>query len=194
MTPKEKNLLWAGNMWYFGEGLLGPLFAVFAQKVGGNILDITWAWSVFLLVTGVSIIVVGMFAHRITRRKGREKLMVFGYALNALFTFGYVFVSTPTELLIVQAGLGLAVALSAPTWLALYSENSQGKKHDTYAWAMESGSQRLVVAVAVLCGGYVVTHYSFATLFLCMGCVQTLATHMVSTPGWTRALRSVSKR
>lgn len=176
MTPREKNLLWAANIWYFGEGLLGPLFAVFAQKIGGNILDITWAWSVFLLVTGISIIIIGRFADSMVRNGGREKILIAGYALNALCTFGYLLVSSPMQLLLVQGGLGLAIALSAPTWLALYSENSHVKKYDTYAWALESGTQRIVVAVAILLGGYIVSHYSFATLFIIMGCVQVVAT------------------
>ena len=42
---------------------------------------------------------------------GRERLLVAKYALNALCTFGYVFVSTPTHLFLVQAGLGVSLAL-----------------------------------------------------------------------------------
>lgn len=30
-------LLLGANIWYFGEGMMGPLFAVFAEKVGGDI-------------------------------------------------------------------------------------------------------------------------------------------------------------
>ena len=52
-------LLLGANLWYFGEGMLGPLFAVFSEKVGGDILDITWAWAAYLVVTGVCYIVVG---------------------------------------------------------------------------------------------------------------------------------------
>ena len=40
-----------------GEGMLGPLFAVFAQRIGGNILDITWAWAIYLGMTGILTIV-----------------------------------------------------------------------------------------------------------------------------------------
>ena len=34
-------LLLGANIWYFGEGMMGPLFAVFAEKVGGDILKST---------------------------------------------------------------------------------------------------------------------------------------------------------
>jgi hypothetical protein len=46
MQRKERLLLWSSNLWSLGEGMLGPLFAVFAQGIGGNILDITWAWAI----------------------------------------------------------------------------------------------------------------------------------------------------
>jgi hypothetical protein len=45
-ASKKRLLLWISNLWSFGEGMLGPLFAVFAQHVGGNVLDITWAWAI----------------------------------------------------------------------------------------------------------------------------------------------------
>src|SRR5262247_2371624 len=57
---KERLLLWSSNLWSFGKGMLGPLFAVFAQRVGGNILDITWAWAIYLGMTGILTIVAGV--------------------------------------------------------------------------------------------------------------------------------------
>jgi hypothetical protein len=50
----------------------------------------------------------------ISRKKYKSKVMVAGYALNALFTFGYLFVSSPWHLFFVQAGLGVAEAIGTP--------------------------------------------------------------------------------
>ncbi len=41
LSKKIKVLLYGSNLWYLGEGMLGPLFTLFAQKVGGDILSIT---------------------------------------------------------------------------------------------------------------------------------------------------------
>ncbi|MFW5719419.1 MAG: hypothetical protein ACOCXT_00120 [Candidatus Dojkabacteria bacterium] len=41
-------LLIAGNIWYFGEGMFGPLLAVFAERIGGDLLDITWVWATLI--------------------------------------------------------------------------------------------------------------------------------------------------
>lgn len=43
MTRPVRLLLIASSLWYFSEGLLGPLFAVFSEQIGGDVLDITAA-------------------------------------------------------------------------------------------------------------------------------------------------------
>ena len=172
LSQRTKILLWGSNIWYLGEGMLGPLFAVFAQRVGGNILDITWAWAAYLAVTGVLTIWVGKIAGK---KIAPENLMIAGYIVNALFTFGYLLVSAPWHLLLVQIGLGAAVALSTPTWSALYS--ASGENHEgSYLWSLPSGQYYLVTAVAVILGGLIVNYLSFTALFVTMGVIQIIAT------------------
>jgi hypothetical protein len=62
---QEHVLLWSSNLWSLGESLLGPLFAVFAQDVGGNIVDITGAWAIYLGMTGAPTIVSGCVSDQI---------------------------------------------------------------------------------------------------------------------------------
>ncbi len=172
LNQKTKILLWGSNIWYLGEGMLGPLFAVFAQRIGGNILDITWAWATYLAVTGVLTIWVGKIAGK---KIALEKLMVAGFAVNALFTFGYLLVSSPFHLLLVQIGLGVAVALSSSPWAALYTDASE-KDHSSYVWGLANGGYFLATALAVLIGGLIVTYLSFTVLFVTMGLIQVVAT------------------
>src|SRR3990167_2426171 len=114
LNKNSRILLYGSNIWYFGEGMLGPLFAVFTERIGGDILDISWAWATYLIITGILYIVVGKY---IDGKHSKSKVMVFGYALNAIFTFSFLFVSSPWHLFIVQAGLGVAAAMATPTWL-----------------------------------------------------------------------------
>jgi MFS family permease len=167
-----KILLFGANLWYFGEGMLGPLFAIFTEKVGGDILDITWAWATFLIVTGVIYIVVGRV---ISGKESKAKVMVAGYALNALFTFAYLFVSSPWHLFIVQAGLGVAEALGSPTWDALYAKHSD-QENDTFAWGLAGGQAQIITGVAIITGGFIVHYFSFNVLFITMGTIQVIAT------------------
>lgn len=176
LTKTAKILLLGANIWYFGEGMMGPLFAIFAEKVGGDILDITWAWATYLIITGILYIVVGRL---LNNKEYKEKAMVFGYALNALFTFGYLFVHSPIQLFLVQAGLGIAEAIGTPAWDALYAKN-QTEEMDSYAWGLSTGQSQIVTGIAFALGG-VITHFiSFEALFITMGCIQVAAAIVTS--------------
>lgn len=144
---------------------------MFAGRIGGSILEITWAWAIYLLVTGALEIFIGKLSDRI----GHARLMVLGYALNALFTFSYIFVHTPAALFMVQAGLGVALALADPTWDALYAKYETLKKAG-YLWGLQHGVEQLITGISILVGGLVVSYFSFTTLFVAMGIIQTVGT------------------
>jgi MFS family permease len=172
MNKFSKVLMTASLIWYFGEGMLGPLFAIFAESIGGDVLEITWAWAIYLFVTGIFMIFIGRLSDKYV---SKEKLMITGYALNTIFTFGYLFVSSPWHLFIVQAGLGIAWSLGTPTWDALYARH-EDKKHDGSAWGFADGLPAIITGLAIVIGGLIVTYLSFKTLFIVMGIIQIIAT------------------
>lgn len=167
MNKGAKLLLYGGSLWYFAEGMFGPLLAVFTEELGGNILDITGAWSIYLIFYGVLSIVVGWLADK----TDKARLMLVGYGLNAVFTFCYIFVDTASELLFVQALLGIAAALATPTWDALYDEFTE-RETDGISWGLAGGVASIFTGIAILIGGYVVGRFSFNALFLIMGIIQ----------------------
>lgn len=173
MTREQKILLTGSNLWYLGEGMLGPLFAVFTQRLGGSILDLSWAWSLYLIVTGVLVSIVGHYSDKPWFDKA--KVLVAGYALNAVCTFGYLFVTNTTGVLILEVFLGVASALSSPTWSSLFSLHEDKSKSGN-AWGLANGQAQLMNGIAILIGGALVEKFSFQALFFIMGCVQVVAT------------------
>jgi MFS family permease len=172
LTKTESILLWSSNLWGLGMGMLGPLYAVFALEIGGNVLDITWVYAVYLMFMGVGVIVVGKIADTV----GHEKLLVAGYGLSAVATFGYLLVNSIVGLLIVQILIAIAIALSEPNWFALYDRHSGDGKNDGFVWGLSSGLWYIFNGIAILIGGYIVTIHSFDALFIVMGIVLTLST------------------
>jgi len=79
INKKIRILLYGSNLWFLGEGMLGPLFAVFAERIGGDVLDISWAWATYLIVAGLMQIWVGKYSDG---ERGKERIMLLGYALN----------------------------------------------------------------------------------------------------------------
>ena len=172
LSKLSKVLIIASSLWYFGEGLFGPLFAVYSEKMGGDILDITGAWAAYLIATGIFYVLVGKI---INKSKYKKQVMIFGYALNALLTFGYLLVHNTTTLLIVQVGLGIAEALSTPIWDSLFASNLEDTQN-TFHWGLATGHTHFISGIAIAIGGLVAHFLSFNTLFIIMGCIQVTAT------------------
>jgi len=171
----KKNLrilLYSSNIWYLGEGMFAPIFGLFTQKIGGNILDISGIWATYLIATGIFTIIVGRLSDR---NISKAKLMIAGYALNAFFTFCYIFVSSQLSLFVVQIGLGIASALATPTWDALYAQYEE-RKNAGQSWGMANGQSKVMTGLAVILGGVIVNRLSFDTLFITMGIIQVIAT------------------
>ena len=152
--------------------MFGPLFAIFAEEIGGNILSITWAWATYLIVAGILYILVGKY---VDKHKNKDKIMIIGYALNAIFTISYIFISSPWHLFIIQAGLGMSAALATPAWNALYAKY-QDRKKSVFEWGLAGGSAQISTGIAIIIGGLIVNYFTFTTLFIIMGIIQIIAT------------------
>lgn len=176
MSKQVSIIIWASNIWNFADGLLGPLFAVFAQKIGGNVLDITWAWGVYLVVTGVFIVIVGKVSDRIQKLP----LLFTGYLLMALVTFCYLFVQTPAQLLYIQAAFGFALALTNPPHFSLLARFSKEGGKEGTLWGWVDGRDKIATGFAVFAGGIIVSTWSFEALFIVMGTLQLLATAFIA--------------
>lgn len=167
--------MWSSNVWNFADGLLGPLFAVFAQKVGGSVLDIGWAWGIYLVVSGICIIGVGYVSDRLPKLP----ILFTGYLLVAALTFCYLLVSTPLQLFVLQAAMGFALALTNPTFYALYATYVRDDKGGA-AWGLADGRDKIATGLAVFAGGMIVSTYGFQTLFVVMGLLQLVSTAYIA--------------
>jgi MFS family permease len=173
-------LLYSSSAWYFGEGMIAPFFSIFTQHVGGDILDITWVWATYLIVAGVFTILIGKLSDS---RFSKARLIVIGYALNALFTFSYLLVDSTWLLFVVQVGLGVASALATPTWNALYAQH-HGEVESGLMWGISDGQEQIVTGVATIVGGLIIAHLSYTTLFLLMGLIQTASAFYLAQILW----------
>ncbi len=145
-------------------GMLGPIYAIFVEEIGGDILDASWAYFAFTFTSGVMIYLIGRWEDRV---KHKEKLIVGGYALTAIGALGYMFVDSQTSLIIVQVVLGIATAILNPAFDALYSHYVI-KENETSNWGAWEGMGYIVAAIAAIIGGYTAHTFGFTALFVIM--------------------------
>jgi MFS family permease len=163
LSPRARLLLKISFLVTFAEAMLVPMYAAFAEKIGGSILDAGIAFAVFSMATGGAVALLGTrswFQHHI------RGFLMLGFVTSAACDISYIFVSNKWELFGAQVIAGLATGLIEPTWDALFTDDIEhsSAKH----WSIWAGGSHLVAGTAALVGGLVVAYFSFEALFISM--------------------------
>jgi MFS family permease len=170
MSRHYKLLLTSSLLVNLGDNLIGPLWAVFVQGIGGTILVLGYAAAISSFVTGFAIIAVG----KLSDHMDKTVLTFIGYILFALGTLGYLIISEPWHLYLLQIVFGLGGALLAAPLTALFARYIN-KESEGFQWSLGDGGGRLMVGVAVLSGAFIVNAFGFTALFLTMFAIQAIA-------------------
>lgn len=170
-----KFLLLADAWVNLALGMLGPIYALFVEQIGGDILDASWAYFAYMLTTGVVIWLISRWEDRFAHK---EILVTCGYLATSIGCLSYVFVNDQMSLLITQVILGFATALLNPAFDSLYSHYVT-RKAETSDWGTWEAMGYVVTAVAAIVGGYIAYGFGFRTLFLVMF-LSSIASTLVS--------------
>src|SRR3989344_3306335 len=156
------RLLLLSDVWAnLAAGMLIPIYAIFVETIGGDILDASWAYFSFMISSGLVIFLVSKWEDRM---KHKEKLVVLGGMLASLGYLQYIFVHNQIGLIITQVVLGLSVSIRTPSYDALYSVHLD-KNKEASEWGSWESMYFIVTAIAALLGGYVASTFGFKMLF-----------------------------
>ena len=144
--------------------MLGPIYALFVEKVGGDLMDASIAGSIFALVAGLTTLISGKYSDKI---KENELVVVLGYTLMGVGFLLYFWVTSVIFLFIVQAIIGLGEAIYAPAFDSVYSKHLDGHKSGRQWGAWESMNY-FTTAIGAIIGGGFVTLFGFQPLFVIM--------------------------
>lgn len=151
-------------------GMIGPIYAIFVEQIGGDILDASWAYSAYLFTAGVVMYLLSKWEDRY---KHKEKLIVAGYALTSVGCLFYIFVFNQITLLATQVTLGLAIAVLDPAFDSTYSHYIT-KREEASDWGAWEAMSYVVTAIAAIIGGYVANFLGFKILFIAMFIISLL--------------------
>lgn len=157
-------LLFSDAFQVLALGMLAPIYAIFVQKIGGDILDASWGYFTFMFTTGI---VIYLISHWEDKIKHKEKLVTLGYVLTALGCLAYFFVSNQFQLLVAQVILGVAEAVQVPAYDGLYSRFIDHDRESS-EWGDWEAMKYITTAVAALVGGYFANQFGFKALFVFM--------------------------
>lgn len=164
MNKTLKTLLFADSFSILALGMFGPIYAIFVERIGGDILYAGGAYAAFAIASGVLLFVISRWEDHI---RHKEKLVVIGYGLGSVGIIGYLFVSAPIHLFFVQVVLGIAGAIGAPAYDAIYSRFLDRGKFAS-EWGLYESMEYIFTAIAALIGAFIASFFGFDTLFISM--------------------------
>ena len=157
-----KILLLSNALIMMAEFMIGPIYALFVEEIGGNLLDASLAGAAFAITAGMTVIVSGRFSNK---PKLGVNVMVAGYLIIGLGYFFYLFVHSIWALLLAQVIIGLGEAIYAPAFDGIYSLNLDHNQEGT-EWGVWEALRYWVTAIGALLGGIIVFNFGFDTLFV----------------------------
>ncbi len=164
MNTIIKMLLMSSIFYTFAAGLFGPIYAIYVQGIGGDLLAAGTAWAIFSFVTGILLLIFGFLEDH---RLNKMLMLISGNIIIAFANIGYLFVSVPIQLFLIQVLSGIGLAITTPAWDALYSKNVN-KKKESLEWAYWEGGTRIFYAAAALIGSFIASVYGFHMIFIIM--------------------------
>ena len=164
MHKQLKLFLTANSFFVLAAGMFGPIYAIFVQKIGGDILAAGTAWAIFMVISGIGILFMGNIQDKI----GKDKpAIIIGYALESLAFLGYFFVSNVMQLFLVQILLGISRVVVAPAYDSFYTKYLEKGKFASQ-WAAWEGTWHILTGIAALIGAFLAKIFGFKALFLAM--------------------------
>ena len=164
MHKQLKIFLMANSFFVLATGMFWPIYAIYVQKIGGDILDAGTASAIFMIVSGAGILLMGRIQDRLKRDK---PAILLGYALMSMSFLGYFFVSNVKQLFLVQILLGISSVVLTPAYDSFYTKYLEKGKFASQ-WAAWEGQWHIITGIAALVGAFLAKIFDFKALFLVM--------------------------
>ncbi len=159
----------------FSEGVILPIYAVFVQHVGGDILDAGWAMGIFLITEGI-------FTTLVHRRKWsphmRIVLMILGWAIWLSGICFYFFISSIWTLFVAQVLAAIGNAVADPVFDAELADHTD-KNLKEYEWGVWEGSKAFIDGIAAIIGAFIAATFGFRVLIYVMILTATCSFLMI---------------
>ena len=159
-----KILIITNSLVLVAAAMLGPIYALFVEKIGGSLMDASLTGGLFALAAGVTTLISGKYADKI---KSNELIMVGGYVIVGIGFLLYTFVNSIIFLFAVQILIGFGEAVYWPVFDTLYSKHITKRKAGR-EWGVWESMSYFTFAFGAIVGGFIVVKLGFNIMFIIM--------------------------
>lgn len=160
------------------EGLFLPIIAVFITNTIAGATLATVGFSVVFYAVTKAVIQVPL-AKAIDKKKGeRDDFIVLfsGAIIGVLYAYGFLLISEPWHLYLLEAWGGVGAALLMAAYYGLFARHVD-KGNEGFEWSLFSvGALTVSAAIGGALGGVYADAFGFRALFITAGISNTFAT------------------
>ena len=146
--------------------MLGPIYALFVEWLGGNLMDASISWAIFWLVAGVVVMISWKYSDQYSNK---EYIVSLWYIIMGIGFILYTQVSSIYHIFAIQVVIWLWEAVYSPAFDAIYSLQLDKSHEWEERWAREA-MQYFVSSIWAILWWILVTNFWFNILFLAMWC------------------------
>ncbi len=161
-------LITVNTVMVFIIGMLAPFYAVYVQKIGGDIAFAGISWALFSIVAGVLTLLFGKWQLKI---KEQELLLALGYLIRGVVFLSYAFMGSITQLIFTQILWGIGAALGTPAFDAVYSAHTN-QNDSIIQWGQWEGIAAIATGLAAIVGGVLIQALGYSPIFIGMAALS----------------------
>jgi DHA1 family quinolone resistance protein-like MFS transporter len=158
-----------------GAGMLAPIFAIFIEDfvIGGNEAVAGFAMAAFLIARSLFQIPIAVLIDKVKGEADDYMFMVVFSIASSLIPLLYLIISYPWQLYLVQILLGVATAVTYPSYMAIFTRHIDKHKEGT-EWGIYYTLVDMSSAILAAFGGYLANTVGFRALIIAMVIVATM--------------------
>jgi MFS family permease len=146
-----------------------PVLPLFASALGAG----TGVSGIIVAVSTTTGLVTSPLLGTLSDLYGRRRLLIVGTALFAFMPFVYLFIQTPTQLILVRLVHGFSTAIYGPVVAALVADLFQQRRAEYMGWYRSVRTASYLVGP--LLGGLVLVYADFRLAWVSVGALGLLA-------------------
>ncbi|HLC75598.1 MAG TPA: MFS transporter [Candidatus Peribacterales bacterium] len=169
MHRNIRLLLGSSIFIHMGLNILAPVYAIYVQRIGGQLIDASFSIGFYALLRGILYFVFAKFNDK---HLPHRPILFSGYMMYTVAYLAYIIIDAPIWLFVIQGWLALADTILNPSWSTVIATSLQtGQERATYAKFY--GYRSMFEALGAFLGGIAIVSIGFSWTFAIMALFAT---------------------
>jgi EmrB/QacA subfamily drug resistance transporter len=151
--------------------LVNVALPAMVRELHATTTQLQWVVDSFNLVFAALLLTFGSLSDRF----GRKGMLLAGLAVFGTASLVGGFTTSPAELIAARSVMGLGAAMTFPATLSLISNVFTERKERAQAIGLWGAIAGVAIAMGPIVGGWLLEHFSWASIFIAMAPVAALA-------------------